>query len=41
MAATGKRFGDGVELADKNTVASSQINIKLTKETITINATDP
>ena len=41
MAATGKRFGAGVELADKNNpVAPSQINIKLTKETLTINATD-
>jgi hypothetical protein len=41
MAATRERFGAGVELADKNNpVAPSQINIKLTKETLTINATD-
>jgi hypothetical protein len=41
MAATRKRFGAGVEEADKNNPAApSQINIKLTKETLTINATD-
>jgi hypothetical protein len=41
VAATGKRFGAGVELADKNNpIIPSQINIKLTKEALTINATD-
>ena len=41
MAATGKRFGAGVELADKNNQAPpDRIKIRLTKEALTIEATE-